>query len=336
MPALSNMPCTRHIALVADANFSIPLALALYSLQRVLNEGNHYHIHILDGGIDRHQLAKLSEEGSPLHISYYPIEQELKSLPSAGRFPRSIYYRYLLPEILDASIERILYLDSDIIFLRDPEELWDIELGDAPLAACPWRIFGSYREKYAPYISNFPQRMGISAPTPPQEYYYSSMLMMNLKVMREEKTCQQLLDFTESHAEQLIWPDQDAINAILAGRIRELPQHCNVIPLFAADISKESPAAQAAYAQASIIHFAATKPNILRGAQYPYEEQFFQLWQESPWKRQIPYPLVSTYGMNKFLKAILLAPIKLFIEHPRILQAYGKILNTIRPKRREN
>lgn len=315
---------TRHIALAADASFSVPLALSLYSLQQQLREPERYRIHLLDGGIDRALLQSLS-----LDIRYYDLGGALAQLPASGRFPSSIYYRYMLPEILPSEIERVFYLDADTMIRRDIGELWELAMGESILAACPWEVFGQEGLQYKPLVEHFCQRMGIEEDEEP--YFYSSMLMMNIQRMRQEQLSDELVQTTELYpASKLLWPDQDVLNIVLRGRMVKLPLSYNVIPLLAGEMDGESPEAQQAYANPHIIHFAATKPNILTGAKYPFEEEFFELWRQSPWKRLIPYPLVSTYGMAAWLKALILAPIKWGIASPRFLKAYGSCLKTLR------
>ncbi len=317
------MSANYHIALAADRNFTIPLALCLHSLCQHSPEPSRYHIHLLDGGIQRELLHEL-----PLTISYYKVKDNVSHIPTSGRFPSAIYYRYLLPDILPAEIERVFYLDSDSIILRDLAPLWDIELKGKPIAAAPWVAYGRYREEYGRDVNNYCQRMHI--PEDDEPYYYSSMLMMDLRIMRAEGTSTQLISSTEDYAQSLLWPDQDILNLVLRGRITPLPLHYNVIPLFAADINMDSPEAQAAYREPAIIHFAATKPNILTGPKYPFEDHLFQLWQSSPWAREIPYPLASAYNMSPVARKLLYAPIKLCIRSPRLLHAYGRLLHMLR------
>lgn len=314
----------KHIALAADASFSVPLALSLYSLQRNLSQPESYSIHLLDGGIKRELLEELE-----LDIHYYEVGDKLHQLPASGRFPSSIYYRYMLPEILSSDIERVFYFDADTMVCRDISPLWDLDMGNNIIAACPWVIYGQAGLEYKPMVELFCQRMSIEEDDQP--YFYSSMLMMDLKRMRHEGTCEALIQTTGNYpSSKLLWPDQDILNIVLRGRISPLPLSYNVIPLFAADVHHEGVDAQQAYAEAHIVHFAATKPNILTGAKYPYEDLFFELWRRSPWHRYIPYPLVSTYGMPSLVKTILLAPIKVGIGYPHLLKCYGRFLQMVR------
>ncbi len=316
-----------HIAFAADADFEIPLALALYSLEKHLAEPEKYCIHILHSGLKESRFAPLG-----LKLCFYAMDDALHHLPTQPRLPTSTYYRFLLPQLLPQHVNRVLYMDCDIMVMQDLSHLWDSEMGDAIIAACPWNIYGKYREEYEPHVLSFPQRLGISDwDSTADQYYYASFLLMDIAAMREQNVTAQLIATAENTPrEQLIWLDQDTINLVLRRRIAELPLSCNVIPLFAADMQQESKEAQDAYEHPSIIHFAATKPNILTGAKLPFEEDFFRLWQESPWRRHIPYPLVSLRHYPATLRWIITLPIRLGINCPRFLRLYGTLLNTLR------
>ncbi len=316
-----------HIAFATDVDFQIPLALALHSLERVLAQPERYCVHILHQGIDTELYSSLG-----LDLRFYNVANALQDLPTARRFPTPIYYRFLLGDILPPDIEKVLYLDCDIMVMRDISLLWDIPLEGAVLAACPWVVFGDYAEEYKPYVEQFPARLGVSQLSPPERYYYSSFLMMDLALMRDEKISTQLVNASlELPAEKLAWPDQDVLNYVLRDRMVSLPLSCNVIPLFAVAMQHESDEARAAYAEPFIVHFAATKPNILTGAKLPFEKEFFTMWKNSPWSYAIPYPLVSLRKLPTLLKIMVELPIKLAIKHDGLLHLYGRLLSLIRP-----
>ena len=52
-------------------------------------------------------------------------------------------------------------------------------------------------------------------------YINSGVMMMNLKLLRNEST-QEIIDYINEHKNALLLPDQDVLNALYAGRIIEL------------------------------------------------------------------------------------------------------------------
>lgn len=46
-----------------------------------------------------------------------------------------VFARYVLQDLLPASVERVIYLDLDVLVQKDLAELWDIDMEGHPIAA---------------------------------------------------------------------------------------------------------------------------------------------------------------------------------------------------------
>ena len=78
------------------------------------------------------------------HVEFYNVEKIfLQKFPEASTFPdkfQSLYspatmYRFLIPHVFSAAVDKVIYLDSDIVVNLDIEELWRVRLGANPLGA---------------------------------------------------------------------------------------------------------------------------------------------------------------------------------------------------------
>ncbi|OTE83185.1 UDP-galactose--LPS alpha1,2-galactosyltransferase WaaW, partial [Escherichia coli] len=58
-----------------------------------------------------------------------------KTAPVSDRYPESIYYRLLAQNYLPQQVEKILYLDADILCINDLRPLYELTLGDFLYAA---------------------------------------------------------------------------------------------------------------------------------------------------------------------------------------------------------
>ena len=314
-----------HIALSADKSYSIPLALCLYSLEQTAHASTEYHYHILDSGVDRDLIAL----GNFKNISWYSTDKPLRELPCNLRYPSAIYHRYLLPELLPASVERVLYLDCDAFVRKDLSQLYHSDMAGNPIAAPLWKVLGPNKIRYQQFLESFPRRFNL--PAEEQQYCFSSQLLMDLSALRSMDATSKLTEMTQSFAEQLIYPDQDVINAFFYGKITHIGQEYNVIPSFATPEELSNEEIRQAYNAPAIIHFASIKPNILTAPRNSYEEDFFSFWRHSPWKHHIPYPLISlTQFPVPCLAAILRAIIRLLIPYPRLLRSFGNLLACLR------
>ena len=319
------MPQTIHIALSADGAFTVPLGLCLRSIMQSAAAGTRYHFHILDSGVNR----KLLLRGGFTNITWYDVAEKMRDLPTTARFPSATYHRFLLPSLLPQEINRVIFLDCDTVVTQDLTPLYHWELQGNCIAAVPWVVLGHYRQEYGQHLRSFPARFNL--PDDGTPYFYASLLIMDLGIMRRCGTTARIIETVRNTPrEKLIWLDQDALNATLHGQITPLPLEYNVIPLFSEQLEEESPEAQKAYTHPAIVHFAATKPNILIGPRNPLEQDFFRFWQESPWARCIPYPLVSLSRMPRPLAALLNASFRVLLPFPRLLRLYATLLSKLR------
>ena len=134
-----------------------------------------------------------------------------KSRVSVGAF-----FKLTIPQIIPRNLDRIIYLDADILFNLDINELWQIELGD--------KIFGVVTER-ANGIGTFPvSRDGF---VKPEDYFNSGVLLMNLNLLRDETaTILAGVKFKAAHPQYKQF-DQLIFNYCFATRTLKLPVKFN-------------------------------------------------------------------------------------------------------------
>ena len=131
-------------------------------------------------------------------------------------------YRLLVPQIISSDVEKIIYLDSDIVVNLDIKELWQIELGDKILAGVP-EIF-SYKTGDE-MNRNF--RLCADGFVKHENYFNAGVLVMNLNLLRAEEAA--ILDgfyFTQKYRHRSYF-DQDVLNYCFASRSLKLPVKFN-------------------------------------------------------------------------------------------------------------
>ncbi|MGI5239100.1 glycosyltransferase family 8 protein [Dactylosporangium sp. CA-139066] len=149
---------------------------------------------------------------------------DFRSLPLAerdgGRLSAGMYLRLYLPHLLPDALERVLYLDCDVLVDGDLTPLWSVPLGPAPVAAV--------RDGFTRSIGD---RGGVPGLTPAMDarapYFNSGVLLMQPAVWRGMDVTGQVLGHVHEHREHLRHPDQDALNFVLYGRWRPLPSIWN-------------------------------------------------------------------------------------------------------------
>lgn len=134
---------------------------------------------------------------------------------SVGKF-----YRLLTPQLFDRDIEKIIYLDSDIIVNLDISELWKIQLEDKSIAAFP------EIENNINATESFPScKDGI---VKPEDYFNSGVIVLNLKKIRQSEmdTIHKKIIFRANNP-KYNWFDQEIFNYCFSKNYLKLSKRFN-------------------------------------------------------------------------------------------------------------
>ena len=131
-------------------------------------------------------------------------------------------YRLLIPQIF-SDLEKIIYLDADIIFNLDINELWSMDISDKPLAATAENdIIIDYKTTS---MNNFLMANNFISF---EDYFNAGVLIFNLKKFREyEVALNDAIDFVVAHP-QCAWFDQDILNFCFSKNYFRLPAKFDV------------------------------------------------------------------------------------------------------------
>lgn len=127
-----------------------------------------------------------------------PADPSLPLNPDA-HYTLDNWTRLWVEEFFPGDIDRVLYLDSDIVAVGSVAALWGADLGGALLGAID--IPGSQQG-----IAN----LGMCAEN---GYFNSGVLLIDLKQWRQSRALATVLRYVEAYPERLIDLDQDALNA---------------------------------------------------------------------------------------------------------------------------
>ncbi|MCR5265337.1 MAG: glycosyltransferase family 8 protein [Cyanobacteria bacterium RUI128] len=158
----------------------------------------------------------------------------------------SALYRLRLPSLTD--VDKIVYLDSDVVILDDISKLWNYDIENY--------LVGAVEDKYS-------DLMTCRADLRDDEIYFNSgVMLMNLKKFREEKLEEKIFDKLKESGND--YSDQDVLNYICQNRVLYLPLKYNL--MLTTDDPNAFPKRKDEYAQALnqpvILHYS-IKPWIL-------------------------------------------------------------------------
>ena len=204
----------RHVACVVEGDYLPHVAAMLHSL---LEHAPSVRIHVLHGPeTDATSLTGWLGERVVLHAV---PDERVAGLPSEGFTGKATWYRILLPELLP-DVDRVLFLDADLIVCDALDELFETDLDGAYVAAVT--------NVFPPELAQRPAQLGLA----PDAYFNAGVLLMNLAEMRRDARTEALLEYGVQNAERLEWRDQDALNVVLGERRLALHPRWNVMNSF--------------------------------------------------------------------------------------------------------
>lgn len=278
------------VVTAVDENYIIPLAAMIRSMIENLKSRSKITLYVLHKRIGEQSKIRIRNSIDPRKINVIWTRVDDKMLQNLKttekRITLTTYYRLLVPYILPAHLEKAIYLDCDTIISEDIGMLWDSELGDKYLLAVP------EMSKYSLYVSSprglsLFNKLGIN---PQCKCFNGGVLVINLKKWREDNVTSRIIDFLKTNKENILWWDQDGLNAILAGKWGELDPRWNLITQFFYHYSswKESPFDEKIYngliKRPYIIHFNTKAKPWHPDSRHPRKDLFFHYLDMTAWK----------------------------------------------------
>ena len=154
----------------------------------------------------------------PIHI-----EPELfAQAPLLRHYTKEMYFRLLAHQVLPDKLERILYLDPDIVAINPISEFYRTDFDGHCFVAAEHEITG----KILRIFNNL--RLGTLKA---KGYYNAGVLLMNLTQLRKEDRANGLLPFIKKKKRRLFLPDQDILNVLYWDSIKSVDSfHYNYDP----------------------------------------------------------------------------------------------------------
>ena len=286
-----------NIAICIDNNFIMQAGVFITSIKQT-NKNNKINIYVLSEALSEDSKKSLNSitKDSNIILNFVKIDlSSLPPLPLEGKNHISVatYYRILLPFILPDNIEKILYLDCDMLVLDDLSPLYDSDISNLNAAATIDMFNDDIRIN---------ERLMYSKEA---GYFNAGMLLMNLTNWRKNKISEKAIDFIKNYPEKCEAHDQDALNHALDGSYLKVSARYNmqldffcdfnnliVNESFYSDIeeSREKPC---------IIHFTGPTKPWLSNCKHPYTclWDFFQ--NQTGWKNK---PKKNEYHGKKLFK----------------------------------
>ena len=213
-----------HILCTPDKNYVMPTGVMMKSIC-VNNSESVIVFHIItDGSVSKRQkrqLQKVVKDNNKHSVKFYTFDNSMLGIfPRIGEvkadyLTKAAYYRLFVTKILPEDVEKVIYLDGDIVVTKSLNELWGLDMSEFGIAGVT-----DMSEKLHDY-----NRLGYDSS---YGYFNSGVLVINLKYWREHHVLDDFMDIILNQSERIKLHDQDVLNIVFCKKKICLPLEYNL------------------------------------------------------------------------------------------------------------
>lgn len=206
-----------NILVTLDSGYIKPLTVMLNSIA-VSNPTNTFDIYVAHASLTAKDFQYLAERvpGDRIKIHSVPVSEEMfRGAPVSDRIPKAAYYRLLAAQYLPAKLDRVLYLDPDIVVINPLDEFYTMDLSGNYFAAA------SHQFNLMQWINRTRLKMPHGS-----QYVNSGVMLMNLPLLRAEQDVQAMYAYIRDNRSRLLLQDQDVLNGIYASKTAYVDALC--------------------------------------------------------------------------------------------------------------
>ncbi|AIF53734.1 glycosyltransferase [Pelosinus sp. UFO1] len=275
-----------HIAFGVDANFIRPMGVAMTSI--IDNNPNQSLIfHVFANSIETVDVERLKilADREEVFIHLYLINQDVfKSLQTTWNYTVATYNRFIVAKLLYPSVERVIYMDADMVCTGNLGELVKMNFEDN---------IAMVVHDQGKFVASHMKTLDLKH----DRYFNAGMLYIDLKAWNENQISEQAIELLRQRKFFLL--DQDALNILLDGRAKFIDRRWNEICNMEKKNSKVSE-------EAVLVHFASRNKPWHTWCIHPEKELFIRYSEASLWKDVPFFSQPRSYKEMKMMGAAML------------------------------
>lgn len=310
--AILNKISPIRIVSAADEGYIVPLGVMLCSLFENNKTRDPIEVYLLTGekGISdagKSSLKKIIDRFPNTSIHYLHISSEIYKVFNVNIEYINLvtYYRFSIDSLFDESIERILYLDCDLIIKGDIKHLWHTDLKGKTIGAVE---DGAMMKPLTDWAKNLKLKLRLEKEIP---YLNAGVLLIDMVKWRAGNISEKCIRVLTDYPEKITLNDQDALNFVLRNNWYQLPIHWNTTTFLYTDRHRyANKEIHNAVKNPSIIHYTTGNKPWYTHLTHPAKSDFLQYWDSSPW-----YPYSLRTDIDKILKGVSLISVCITSTH---------------------
>ena len=176
-------------------------------------------------------------------------------------------------------MEKCIFLDADLIFIGNIENLWNINIDKYYMAGVP---------DQGPLLKDFNWTKEFPYPKS-YRYLNTGVTVFNLKKWREDNIEEKIFNNIKKFESILKFPDQDILNITLYEKVLELPHYFNAMPV--QNYVKQDEEIEA-WQNTIVVHWAGAKKPWINPS-YNKSDYFWEYAKLTPFYEEIIYANVQ-------------------------------------------
>lgn len=198
-----------------DDNYAPFLAVTFKSILDNASKDFSYKFYVLTTNLSSNYEKRIKEfESEDVKIEFIFLKETIERIKAKFHlrdyYSIETYYRFFIANMFP-QYDKVLYCDCDVIVLGDIAELYNHNIDNYLVGACPEevmtevKIFGDYVE----------QALDVDC----EKYFNAGVMLMNLKAFREEKIEEKFFEMLPKYTFR-VTQDEDYLNVLCKGKVK--------------------------------------------------------------------------------------------------------------------
>lgn len=228
--AVKKIPAEKSVPIVLAANQKyVPILFTcIKSIVDHTSKDNQYEIYIFHTDINdeskRNIINELAKEN--VNITFINVTGYVSGyrLQAKEHITTETFYRFLILDILKV-YQKVVYLDCDMIIMRDVAELYHTDIGDHLIAAAKDPDFMGQCNGANPDTKKYCDT--VLKLESPYKYFQAGVLVLNVTELNKVTNVTKLLEMSDTGVYK--YSDQDILNVICENRVYYLDMSWNML-----------------------------------------------------------------------------------------------------------
>ena len=207
------------LILACDDGYAMPLSTTLRSIVDANRSAWPLDFHVMFSSFSEANKKKVIDSlpRRSASIRWVPVDlRPFLGFSTLEYISKITYARFLIPNIFPDNVDRVLYLDADILVLGSLAPLWETNLEE--------NVVGAVLDGMDLQIKC--GKSGLEEVPRVQDYFNAGVLLINLDQWRKKQISEKALNYLIQHPRSP-FSDQDAINVSCDGLWKKLDSRWN-------------------------------------------------------------------------------------------------------------